>query len=158
MNDYTFEYEIQVSDLWKASMYYAWSSYLAVINSVCIVSSVLLLIVKYESSPGWFRILMILFFMAFTVFQPLIILARSSVRLQGKERHIRLHFTLESVQVTAGDKTQVLSWADVMGLSVKRAIVIVYLKNGEGYILNNKVLGRDRAGFIEMVERIKRRK
>ena len=49
--DYNYKYRVKISDLWQASMYYAYSSFMGVVNLVCIASAAAL-IISMESVIG----------------------------------------------------------------------------------------------------------
>ncbi len=146
---YTYQYRVKTSDLWQASMYYAYSSYLAVINIVCIVASVVLLIRMWATSPAWFRGFLILFLMLFTVIQPLMILFRSKNQLAGNYPELTLCFSDQGIFITADGKSQEKKWEEVLGLVKKPTIVVVYMKDGNGYILRNSVLGDTKKEFVD---------
>ena len=146
---FKYQYRVKTSDLWQASMYYAYSSYLAVSNIVCIVASVVLLIRLWATSPAWFRGFLILFLMLFTVIQPLMVLLRSKKQLAGNHPDLTLCFTDHGVQITADGKYQEKKWEEVLGLAKKPTIVVVYMADGNGYILRNSVLGDTKKEFVE---------
>ena len=143
-----YNYRIKTSDLWQASMYYTYSSYLAVINIMCIVSSIALLIKLWPTSPAWLKGLLILFLMLFTVIQPLVVWARAKAQLNGKHSEIELTFTNAGLHIVCDGVRQDKSWKNVRGFVKKPTIVIIYMEDGNGYILSNKVLGTTRNELI----------
>lgn len=149
-----YKYNIKTSDLWQASMYYAYSSYLAVINVMCIVSAIALLIKLWATSPMWLRGFLILFLMLFTVIQPLVVWARAKSQLAGKTTEVELIFTEGGIYVEADGKSQNQPWKNVLGIAKKPTIVIVYMRDGNGYILSNKVLGTTRKELIGLCEKM----
>lgn len=148
---YSFNYRIRVSDLWQASMYYAYSSYLAVINVCCIVASVVLLIKLWATSPSWLKALLILFLMLFTVIQPLMIYVRSKDSLAGKTSDITLEFFENEIKITADGQMQTKYYKNVRGIVKKPTLLIIYMEDGNGYILNNKVTGNKKREFYDFV-------
>lgn len=151
---YEYHYRVKTSDLWQASMYYAYSSYLAVINIVCIVSSIVLMIRLWDTSPAWFKGILIVFLLLFTVIQPLIVLLRSKSRLAGKFPELTLVFTEDGIRITADHEHQEKSWEQVLGLVSKPTIVVVYMADGNGYILRNSVLGNTKKAFVDFAKRM----
>ncbi len=129
-------------------MYYAYSSYLAVINIVCIVSSIALLIKLWPTSPAWFKGFLILFLMLFTVIQPLVVLARARATLKGSFPELELRFADDGLTIKTGGKEEHRSWAQIRGVLKKPTIVIVYVSDGNGYILRNGVLGNSKSAFV----------
>ncbi|MCR4684496.1 MAG: hypothetical protein K5649_03425 [Lachnospiraceae bacterium] len=151
---YEYHYRVKTSDLWQASMYYAYSSYLAVINIVCIVSSIVLMIRLWDTSPAWFKGILIVFLMLFTVIQPLVVLARSKSRLAGNYPELTLLFTEKGISITADKEHQDKPWEQVLGLVSKPTIVVVYMADGNGYILRNSVLGNTKKAFVDFAKRM----
>lgn len=151
---YEYHYRVKTSDLWQASMYYAYSSYLAVINIVCIVSSIVLMIRLWDTSPAWFKGILIVFLLLFTVIQPLVVLARSKSRLAGNYPELTLLFTEKGISITADKEHQDKPWEQVLGLVSKPTIVVVYMADGNGYILRNSVLGNTKKAFVDFAKRM----
>ncbi len=129
-------------------MYYAYSSYLAVINLVCILSSVVLLIQLWGTSPVWFRAFLILFLLLFTVIQPLLVWVRSKHSLSGNYPELELEFSEKGILITADNERQEKQWKQVFAVLKKPTIVIVYMEDGKGYILRNRVLGETKREFV----------
>lgn len=151
--EYKYEYQVKTSDLWQASMYYTYSSYLAIVNIICIISSILLIINLWNKSGMWMQLFMIFFVMLFLVIQPISVWVRAEMQLAGNHPTISLSFTENFIHITADGQSQDKQWANVKGFVKKPTIVILYMEDQNGYILNNKVLGNTRKEFIEMCER-----
>ncbi|MCR5409879.1 MAG: YcxB family protein [Lachnospiraceae bacterium] len=146
---YKYQYRVKISDLWQASMYYAYSSYLAVINIVCIISSIVLIISLWETSPAWFQGFLILFLMLFTVIQPVAVYLRSKSQLAGKYPELTLIFDEKGISITADGEHQDKKWDDVLGIVKKPTILVLYMNDGKGYILRNSVLKDSKKEFYE---------
>ncbi|MBR6451315.1 MAG: YcxB family protein [Lachnospiraceae bacterium] len=142
---------MKISDVWQAMMYYAYSSYFAVINVVCIASSVALLVKLWPTSPGWFRGFLLLFLMLFTVIQPLAILARARASLHGVRPELELLFDADGLTIRTDGKEEHLPWEKITGMVQKPTIVVVYVSGGNGYILRNSVLGETKKAFTAFV-------
>lgn len=148
---YDFHYKVKVSDLWQASMYYAYSSYLAVINVCCIVSSILLLIKLWDTAPMWLKAFLILFLLLFTVIQPCMVYVKSKNSLNGNCPEISLEFYETEIRITADDDNQTKYYSNIKGIVKKPTILIIYMEDGKGYILNNKVTGDKKTSFYNFV-------
>lgn len=152
--EYKYEYQVKTSDLWQASMYYTYSSYLAVVNVICIISSIALIIAMWDKAGTWMQLVLIMFVMLFLVIQPLVVWARAQMQLAENHPTIAITFNESYIHIDADGKSQDKSWNNVKGIVKKPTIVIVYMEDGNGYILNNKVLGSTRKAFIEFCERM----
>ncbi len=132
-------------------MYFAYSSFTAVVNICCIVASIALIVAFWKNARDWERVVMALFFMLFTVFQPLILYINSVQLLKGKAEELELSFDDSGMLVKVGESSEKLSWSDIKGFSVKPTVVILTTGGGRGYILNNRVLGGTRRDFVAFV-------
>lgn len=148
---YEFQYKVKASDLWQASMYYAYSSYLAVVNLVCIVSGVVALIAFWNSDRKVIKILLILFVALFVVVQPLSILRRSAMQLRGREIFIDLKLDEQGMTVESDGKRAFFTYMQIVNVVIKPTIIVIYSGQGQGYILSNKVLGDQRDGVIALL-------
>lgn len=150
--EYKYDYTVKTSDLWQASMYYAYSSYLAVINVVCVISAAALLIKLWPTSPTWLKGFLILFLLLFTVIQPMVVWSRCKSQLAGKYPVLSLTFSKSGIHIEADGESQDKQWRNVRAIVKKPTIVVIYMEDGNGYILNNKVLGQTRKEFIALCE------
>ena len=130
-------------------MYYAYSSYLAVINVICIIASVVLLISLWADSPGWLRGLLILFVLLFTVIQPYTVYVRACSQLKGMCKDIKLSFDESGVKISTLGQSQNRTWRNVKGVVSKPTILIVYMDDGNGYILRNSVMHGTKHEFYD---------
>lgn len=152
---FQFDYRTRVSDLWQLSMYYAYSSYLAVINVICIISSIVLLIKYYKTAEWLGCLLMILFVLLFTFIQPVLIWNRARRHISGHEQNLSLTFSDKGMKIFCDGKEQTKSWNEIRYL-VKPTLVAIYVGKTEGYILTNRVLKNERKAFISYIKQQKR--
>ncbi len=153
---FRYRYRVKTSDLWQASMYYAYSSYMGVVNLVFIISSAVLIVSRWKDASFFFRTVMLLMLLMFTVIQPLIIWLRASASLGGVFPEIELSFSKEGIIIAANGQRQLRTWDKVRGIVKKPTLIVIYISDGNGYILRNSVLGNTRDdlyGFVnEMLE------
>ncbi|MCR5419411.1 MAG: hypothetical protein K6E98_00190 [Lachnospiraceae bacterium] len=149
---YSYKYRVKESDIWQASMYYAYSSYMGVVNVVCIIASIALIVSKWSEASDLFRTVMIIFLLMFTVVQPSIIWMRACSSLKNGSPELELTFSQAGVIVISDGKKQQVSWKKVVNVVKKPTILLVYLEDGTGYILRNSVVKEDKEklyGFIK---------
>ncbi len=149
--EYSYRYRIKPSDLWQVRMYYAYASYLATVNIICIFASIVLIIVFWKNAEPWVRLLLLLFLSLFTVIQPLFIYHDCKKQLKGKEDEIQLLFKDPGFTIKAQGKSETHPYGDILSFTVRPTLVIIYTGNSQGYILTNRVLGSTRKGFISFV-------
>ncbi len=137
---FNYKYRVKTSDLWQASMYYAYSSYMGVVNVVCIIAAFVLIISRWKMASEILRAVMILFLLMFTVIQPLVIWQRAKASLNGIYHELELTFSHAGITIVSDGQREDRKWMDVKGIVRKPTILIIYMKDGGGYILRNSVL------------------
>lgn len=150
--EFKYKFKLQPSDLWQFHMYYAYSSYLCIINIICILSSIVLLIQLWDNSPLWFRGVMLLFFSLFTVIQPSSIYLRCKKQLSQHQDELELVFREKGLTVTVNGKSEQKNWNQLLTFVIKPTLVVVYTDQKHGYILTNRVLKDTRKEFISFIK------
>lgn len=150
--EFKYRYQMQPSDMWQFRMYYAYSSYLAVINIICMLSSVVLLISMWKTSPWWLRVILLLFLSLFTVIQPLSIYVRAKKDLLGNQNEIELAFQEQGVRVAMDGKEQNIRWNQIVQVTIKPTMVVVYTDAQHGYILTNRVMKDSKKEFVRFLK------
>ncbi len=146
---YEFHYTVKPSDIRQVRMYYAYSSVLAVVNLVCIASSIALIVATWHTAAPWFKVAMAIFFSLFTVIQPLVIYITSRAQLRDGAPELTLAFSDEGILIREGGKSEKRAWDEVVSFTVRPTLVAVYTDEKHGYILTNRILGKERAAFIQ---------
>ena len=149
--EFHYRYKTQVSDLWQLSMYYAYSSFLAVINVVCILSSFVLIFSCWRDAGAAFRAGMVLFASLFTVIQPFVIWLKARKQVSGSAPEMELYFGKNGLTVTVEGKQVLKSWKQIKSILVKPTLVVIYVDDNRGYILSNRILKDTREEFIRYV-------
>ena len=67
---FSYTYTTGTFELWQASMYYAYSSFMGVVNVVFIVSALALIFARWGSASDLFKALMVVMLLLFMVIQP----------------------------------------------------------------------------------------
>ena len=148
---YNYKYRVKISDLWQASMYYAYSSYMGVVNLVCIAASIALIISRWKDASDLLRTVLVLFLLTFTVIQPLIIWLRARASLGGVYPLLELTFSQEGITIETDGQRQFKNWKSVRGIVKKPTLLVIYMEDGKGYILRNGVLKDTRQGLFKLV-------
>ena len=151
---YSYKYRVKISDLWQASMYYAYSSYMGIVNAVCIVASILLIVSRWKGSSDIFKTVMVLFLLMFTVIQPSVIFIKAASSMKNGCPELELTFSRAGVTIISDGKKQDVKWKSVLRIVKKPTILIVYLTDGSGYILRNSVLKETRGGLYDFVNKM----
>jgi len=149
--EFKYRYQIRPSDIWQVRMYYAYASYTAIVNIVCIISSIVLIFALWKTSGFWFRFFMLIFLSLFTVIQPLVIYISSLKQAKAMQDEMELVFNDRGLDITVGSKHERHPWKDILSMTVRPTLVIVYTDANHGYILTNRVLQETRNEFIRFV-------
>lgn len=150
--EFKYRYRVEASDLWQLQMYYTYSSYLCIINIICIVSSIALLYSLWSTAPWWLRIMLLVFLSLFTVIQPLGIYLRVKKSLKDNHDELQLTFNDKGIEVEVDGQREFKNWAQVRGLLLKPTLVAVYTDKNHGYILTNRILKDTKKGFRAFIK------
>ncbi len=153
--EYRYRYRVRPSDVWQVRMYYAYASYTAVVNIICIVSSIALITALWRQSASWLRILMLLFLSLFTVIQPLLIYSSCKKQIKDSkegDEEMELLFNDKGLTITRDEKEEKHPWKDIVAITRRPTLVIVYTGNNRGYILTNRILKETREDFLSFLK------
>ena len=150
--EYKYEYRVQPSDLWQMQMYYTYSSYLAIINVICIISSIALLYSLWATAPWWLRIMLLVFLSLFTVIQPLGVYRRSKKALKDHNDTLKLTLNDQGIEVVVGDQKEFKNWNQIQGVVIKPTLVAIYTDKNHGYILTNRILKDSKKQFRAFIK------
>lgn len=150
--EFKYRFRVEASDLWQLQMYYTYSSYLCIINIICIVSSIALLYSLWGTAPWWLRIMLLIFLSLFTVIQPAGVYLRAKKALKDNNDELLLTFNEQGIEVVVGDQKEFKNWAQVRGLLLKPTLVAVYTDKNHGYILTNRILKDTKKQFRAFIK------
>ena len=150
--EFKYQYQVQPSDLWQLQMYYTYSSYLAIINVIFIISSAALLYALWGTAPWWLRILLILFLSLFTVIQPTGVYLRAKKSLKENHDTLQLSLNEQGIEVVVGDQKEFKNWSQVQGIVLKPTLVAIYTDKNHGYILTNRILKNSKKQFRAFIK------
>ena len=148
---YQFTYKSRAIDLWQLSMYGLYRSMVGVINIIFTVSMIMLSVRFWGPSTIYLRALLLVGMGLFTVVQPLLIYGRAKKQLAKTSTEITLTIDDQWVQVETDNKKSNLKWKTIKGISKKPTLIILYTTPTHGFILTNKVLGREKEAFYNDV-------
>ena len=149
---FNYQYKVMPSDLWQFHMYYAYSSYLCIVNIICTISSIVLIFALWENSPEWFRGVLILFFSLFTVIQPLSIYIRARKQAEMYKDELMLSFDDSGIRVKQNGRMEEKNWNQLLRIIVKPTMVVIYTDVEHGYILTGRVLKNTKKDFVKLVK------
>ncbi len=148
---YTFTYQTTAYDLWQLSMYGAYGSMVGVCNIIFTVAMLLLSTRFWGDVNIFIKILLIIAVCLFTVIQPLVIYMRAKRQAATISHHMEIGFDDNGIHVKIGNQNSNLKWHMIKGVSKKPSMIIIVLAAKHGFVLTNKVLGKQKEAFYNYV-------
>ncbi len=132
-------------------MYSIYKSMVGMVNLVFTVAMIPLLLTYWSKVEWYLKIPMVLGLMLFTVIQPLLIYRRASRQVSGLPKDMEIAFDDIGVHVKSETEKSTIRWKKMKGIAKHKTMLIIYTSTTRGYILNNKVLGKDRDALYAFV-------
>ncbi|WP_026477346.1 YcxB family protein [Alkaliphilus transvaalensis] len=148
---YIFNYRTTAFDLWQLSMYGIYGSMVGVCNLVFTVAMVLLSGRFWGEANSFIKVLLIMGISLFTVIQPVAIYRRGKKQVSTIHHDTEIVFNDYGVQVKSGGQNSHLEWSAIKGVSKKPTMIIVFSSNKHGFILTNKVLGKEKEALYNYI-------
>lgn len=148
---YKFTYQITAFDLWKLSMYGIYGSIIGVCNIIFTVAMILLTAKFWVDVNNFIKILFIMAISLFTVIQPATVYMRSKKQVAAIPHGMEIGFDDNGVYVKTKNQNSELKWNTIKGILKKPSMIIIYTITKHGYILTNKVLGKQKEDFYSYV-------
>lgn len=155
---YKFTYQTTASDLWQLSLYGIYGSIVGVCNMIFTVAMILLSVRFWEDVNIFVKMLLIVGMCLFTVIQPAAIYIRAKKQTAGGHKEIEISFDDKGVHVKTEDQSSDLKWHMIKSVTKKPTMIVVFSTAKHGFVLTNKVLGKQRQAFYEyIVSKIQKR-
>ncbi|MDO5424978.1 MAG: YcxB family protein [Eubacteriales bacterium] len=152
---YKFRCDVTVKDLWSLYMYRIYHSMVGVCSLVLAVSMIALTVRFWGESGNGVRFVLILACLLVPVVQPLGAWMRSKKQAKQLPKEMELWFGDKGIYVQADGQTATIDWKKIGRVSKEHNLVILLTRDGRGYMLTNRVLGKDRDEFYQyLVSRI----
>lgn len=148
---YKFTYRTTAFDLWQLSMYNTYASMVGVCNIIFTVAMLLLSAKFWGDVNNFVKILLILAVCLFTVIQPAAVYMRAKRQIAAIPNGMEIAFDDNGVHVKTENKTSDIKWNRIKGVSKKPNMIIVFSTDKHGFILTNKVLGKEKEVFYDYV-------
>ncbi|MEW9124953.1 MAG: YcxB family protein [Thermotaleaceae bacterium] len=154
---YTFIYRTTAFDLWQLSMYGIYGSMVGVCNIIFTVAMLLLSAKFWGDVNSFMKILFIIAISLFTVIQPAAIYMRAKRQALAVSQDVELSFDDSGIHINTDKQNSDLKWNTIKGVSKKPSMIVIFSTTKHGFVLTNKVLGKQKEAFYDyVVSRIKR--
>lgn len=149
--NYEYQCRIKAGDFWLLSMYHTYRSPIGVCNLVFAVAMIALTLRFWNQAGDVLQAVLLLLCLIIPVIQPACVYLKARTQAAVAPQGTKLLFTEEGVEVTLDDKREFIHWNRVRGVMKEPNMVIVMTGARSGYMLTNKVLGKDREVFYNDV-------
>jgi len=148
---YKFNYQTTAFDLWQLSMYSIYGSMVGVCNIIFTVAMLLVSIRFWEDVNGIIKIILIIAICLFTVIQPAVVYKRAKKQVGAVPRDMEIGFDDNGIHVKTQNQSSNLKWNTIKGLSKKPSLIVIFSTTKHGFVLTNKVLGKQKKDFYDYV-------
>ncbi len=148
---YKFNYKTTAFDLWQLSMYSTYASIVGGCNIIFTVAMLLVSIKFWGEVNSYIKILFIIIISLFTVIQPAAIYIRAKRQVGAVSHDIEIGFDDNGIHVKTQNKSSDLKWNTIKGISKKTSMIVIFSTTKHGFVLTNKVLGKQKKAFYEYV-------
>lgn len=148
---YKFIYKTTAFDLWQLSMYNMYTSMVGVCNIIFTVAMLLLTAKFWGNVNSFVKMLLILAICLFTVIQPIIVYTRAKRQAASFTHDMEIGFDDNGIHVKTDNKASDLKWNRIKGVSKKPGMIVIFSTTKHGFILTNKVLGKQKEDFYDYV-------
>ena len=154
---YKFTYQTTAFDFWQLFMYYTYGSMIGVCNIIFTVAMFLLTVKFWGDVSNFVRMLLIIACCLFTVIQPIGIYIRVKKQVVTVPRDMEIGFDDRGIHVHTGKQSSDLKWNTIKRISKKPNMIIIFSTTTHGFVLTNRVLGKQKEDFYGyIVSKIKK--
>lgn len=148
---YKFNYKTTAFDIWQLSMYSIYSSIVGVCNIIFTAMMVSLTVKFWGHVNNPLRILLIIGICLFTAIQPLVVYFRAKRQVARISDVMEIGFDDDGFHIKTEKQSSDVAWNTVKGISKKPGMILIFSTNKHGFILNNRVLGKQKEDFYSYV-------
>ncbi len=149
--EYKYRSDVKAADLWLMAMRRTYKSPAGIVNIIFTMAMVLLTIRFWGTASELIRSLMLLGCILFPIIQPLAVLGMSAKQLEDMPKNLELKFNDRGVSVTTGEKSETLPWRRIKNAIRQRNMIVIMSDDRHGYMLTNRVLGREKEEFYSFL-------
>lgn len=148
---YEFKSEVNALDFWKLTMYQTYHSVAGVCNVVFTVAMILLAAKFWEQSGDIMQVVLLFACLLFPVIQPIGIYLKAKAQAKALPEDVSLRFDETGLHVKVGREHEDIRWKQIR-VRKQPNMIIVFSDVRHGYMLTNRVLGKDKNEFFAFAE------
>lgn len=150
--NYSYESNIRPIDFWKLSMYRTYHSLVGVCNLIFGAAMIGLTVRFWNTANDVVQAVLFLVCLLIPVIQPLGIYLKAKVQVSLTAQGAVLLFAEDGIHVSLNEKRELIRWHKVRQVVKQAGMVIVFTDRNHGYMLTNRVLGREKEEFYQFVK------
>ncbi len=150
--NYSYESNIRPIDFWKLSMYRTYHSLVGVCNLIFGAAMIGLTVRFWNTANDVVQAVLFLACLLIPVIQPLGIYLKAKVQVSLTAQGAVLLFAEDGIHVSLNEKRELIRWHKVRQVVKQAGMVIVFTDRNHGYMLTNRVLGREKEEFYQFVK------
>jgi hypothetical protein len=147
---YKFKYKNTPLNFWQLSMYFMYGSIVGVCNLIFTVAMILLSFKIWSDASSFVRMLLIFACCLFPIIQPVGIYFRAK-KQAAVSKEIEIGFDDNGIHVKSDYAASDLEWKNIKKVSRKPNMIVIFSTTTHGFILTNKVLGKQNEEFYNFI-------
>lgn len=148
---YQYKSSVRAADFFRMSMRQTYHSVAGMCNVVFTVAMILLTVKLWERSGDLVQVLLLFACLLFPVFQPIGIYFRAKAQARTLPEDMELGFDDEGLHVRVGGQKEDIPWKRIRVVK-QPDMIIVFSDAKHGYMLTNRVMGKEKEEFFAFAE------
>ena len=149
---YRFKNQVGAWDFWLLSLHHTYHSTVGIVNIVFTVAMIALTYRFGGQVHDMLELLMFLGCILFPILQPLAVMFRSRTQAMMIPRDMELEFTDKGLHVEVGVQSEDIPWRKIVSATKEYNMVVVRSDAQHGYIITNRMLGKQKDEFWTFVQ------
>lgn len=148
---YQFRSEVTALDFWRLTMRQTYRSMAGICNIIFTVAMILLTAKFWNQSGDLVQVLLLFACLLFPVIQPIGIYLKAKAQARALPKDMELKFDDAGLHVTVGTQKEDIRWKRIRVVKQPN-MIIVFSDAKHGYMLTNRVLGKEKEAFFAFAE------
>lgn len=150
MMEYKFIYKNTPWEFWQLSIYFMYGSIVGVCNIIFTAAMIILATTIWDNISSSVRMLLVIACCLFPIVQPIGIYVRAK-KQAAVSKIIEIGFNDTGIHVKTDDKSSDIKWRNIKKIAKKPNIIVIFSTTTRGFILSNRVLGKQKEEFYNYI-------
>ena len=149
--NYQFKVKVTPFDFFRLSMHRTYHSLAGVCNIIFTIAFFLLIYRFFNKTNDVLEALMVIGCLLFPVLQPLAVYIRAKAQVAVIPQDLIFSVDDRGVHISTGEQKETIKWEKIKGIVREYKMLIVFSDESHGYILTDRVLGKEKETFFDFV-------